>query len=160
MRTELSTEAQQAAAFDVAREVARPALERGLATLEQVDPPPELGNPLWLALRPVNPAACPVEIAVDCRRIDLLVTEHGICHEIWDKDDERRLEELRECLQAVVAGRFEGNLKIRPRRLFSHKYVGTFHTASGDITVVHYSRGSLDYGPPGRTVYQPYVTQE
>jgi hypothetical protein len=50
------------------------------------------------------------------------------------------------------------NLEIRRRRFFAQKYVGTFHIPDGDITVVHYSPASLDFGPPGRTVYEPYVT--
>lgn len=135
-------------ALQVVHDVAREAVRAGKATVE-ID---ERTDGPWIRLRPTNPAACPVDVfAADRHQIDLLVGRHGKLHELWEKDHATRLEQLRECLEAVVSGRYE---ELVERRATGRKFVGTFKTAHGSSTFVHY--GSDDYGPLGRTTYAPY----
>lgn len=151
-RQEAEADAHRRAVLQVVHEVAGDAVNAGKATVEVKEATPEHQLP-WIELRSTNPAACPVDVVADYYQIDLLLGHHGNVHELWEKDHTKRLEQLRECLEAVVSGRYEESVE---ERKYGRKFVGTFHTAHGRETFIHFGGAGMDYGPLGRTTYSPY----
>ena len=151
-RAEAELERHKQDALKVVYAVAGEALERGAATLETKWEEAPAGRFELYELWPKTPGACPVEIAVWEHQIELYLGE-GHLHELWQKDPAERLEELRRCLTAVVAGRYEEKVEDEGR-----KFVGTFHTPDGPETFAH--TGAIDYGAPRRRTFRPYVADD
>jgi hypothetical protein len=151
-REEAGADAHRRAVLQVVEQVAADAVRAGKATVEVKEATPDHQLP-WIELRSTNPAACPVDVVADFHQIDLLLGHHGNLHELWEKDRAKRLDQLRECLEAVVSGRYEESVE---ERKYGRKFVGTFHAAQGPQTFIHYGGVDMDYGPLGRTTYVPY----
>jgi hypothetical protein len=71
------------------------------------DEPDEFyGDPTY-RLVPRNPKSSPVEVHAGGSGTYLHVGQNQSPHELWQPDVEQRRSELRECVAAVIAGRYE-----------------------------------------------------
>ena len=62
-----------------------------------------------IEVRPANSLACSVAILAMDAQIDLLLGPHETLREIYSRKASERLQELRQCLEAVAEGRYEEN---------------------------------------------------
>ena len=86
-----------------------------------------------IELVPTNPKACSMSIFPTESQIDLWLGKDEVLDEIWQKDHEERLRELRLRVVAVVAGNYEERWhqkRFWPFRPFT-QLVGTFHQRLG-----------------------------
>ncbi len=142
-------------------EVAREAIESGAANLFEIErQAPGFAGP-GFRLEPSNPAACPVEVFPMEHQIDLLLGPEGHLHEIPDPDEVERLERVRECIEAVLAGRYDEQWRqVRRLRWFRRssrsltQLVMTFRTARGAIVVTH--EGAEPENKAMRRRFAPY----
>ncbi|MDQ3739674.1 MAG: hypothetical protein M3389_01900 [Actinomycetota bacterium] len=111
-----------------------------------------------LALTPANPAACALTVWPDYPTL-CLGGDEGSCTELFG-DEATRLRELRDLVEAVIAGRFSWRRRqVRRRFLFlrfgpTTQFVGTFDTPGGPWA---FTREGLE--PAGRAehrTYEPY----
>lgn len=139
--------------LQVVHEVASDAVDAGKAAIDVKEATSELQLP-WIELRSTNPAACPVGVVADYHQVDLRPRAPREPPRLWEKDHTKRLEQLRQCLEAVVSGRYEESVE---RWRYGQRFVGTFHTPHGRETFIHF--GGVGYGPLGRTTYLPYAAE-
>ena len=99
-----------------------------------------------IEVSPVNPAACPVTIFAGELQIDIAFGSEGVVREIYSRDEQERLDELRGCLLGVLEGRYEEVVEWRGR-----KHTGRFNDGAPPYT--HYG---AQYGQPRMTKYDPY----
>ena len=136
------------------REEADDVIARGAAELVINDEPdPFYGVPTYRLL-PRNPNSSPVEIRADWSGTYLHVGHHQSLHEIWQPDVEQRRCELRECVAAVIAGRYQ---ERREPWKAGTRLTMTFDGPTRPVVVKHHSGIRLDDEPPfGTTTYAPY----
>jgi hypothetical protein len=139
-------------ALAVVREVAGDLLAAGQAQLDVEDD-------YQIKLTPTKPAACPVVIRVSDLDIWLELGPDQWSHELWQPDEDERLRQLRLCLSAVIAGRYEERVGTETRGLLWRRqmsyHVGTFHTAEGAIEFTHHLNELRD-APDEHRTYESY----
>jgi hypothetical protein len=149
-----ASEAHRAAALGVLRQEAAEVIACGVAALI-IDEEPDgfYGDPTY-RLVPQNPKSSPVEVHADWSGTYLHVGRHQSLHELWQPDVEQRRRELRECVAAVISGRYE---EQREPWKAGTRLTMTFHGPRPPVVVKHHSGTRYDDEPPfGTTSYAPY----
>jgi hypothetical protein len=151
---EQATRAHRDAALAVLRQEAADVIARGAAQLVVDQEPDEFyGDPTY-RLVPRNPRSSPVEVHADWSGTYVHVGHHQSLHELWRPDVEERGSELRECVAAVIGGRYEEH---REAWKGGTRLTMTFHGPTRPVVVRHHSGTRFDDEPPfGTTPYEPY----
>ena len=151
---EETTRDHREAALAVLRQEAADVIAGGAAELVVDDEPDDFyGDPTY-RLVPRNPNASPLEVHADWSGTYVHVGHHQSLHELWQPDVEQRRSELRECVAAVIAGRYEEH---REASKGGTRLTMTFQGPTRPVVVQHHSRTRFEDEPPhGTTTYEPY----
>lgn len=153
-KSERNQQAFQAKAFAVVREATKDVVEQGMARLEEGE---HVVGGTFLRLEPVNPRAASITVFPDYPT--LAMGPEGHTTEMFGRED-RRLEELRQLVRAVIAGRYEWEYRQVPRHFLLWKLgtvtrlVGTFHTDIGPWVFTR--QGAEPLGAVERRTYESY----
>jgi len=149
-----ATRAHREEALAVLREEAADVIAQGAAELVIDDQPDDFyGDPTY-RLVPREPRSASVEIHANWSGTYVHVGHHRSLHELWQPDVEQRRHELRECVAAVIAGRYEEH---REPWKGGTRLTMTFRGPTRPVVVKHHSGTRFDDEPPfGTTTYEPY----
>jgi hypothetical protein len=116
-----------------------------------------------IVLEPGGQDAAGLRVFASDGQIDVEVIPTGAVFEIWQPSEQERLETLRRCVEAVVAGRYEEGVELVTRRRLllpwrkttRPRFWMTFSPPDGE-PLTSTREGSRDYGPKGRTRFRAY----
>jgi hypothetical protein len=151
---EEATRAHREAALVVLRQEAADVIASGAAELVIDDEPDDFYSDPTYRLVPRNSKASPVEVHASWSGTYMHVGHHQSLHELWQPDVEQRCSELRECVAAVIAGRYE---ERREAWKAGTRLTMTFNGPTRPVVVRHHSGTRSDDEPPfGTTAYELY----
>ena len=101
-----------------------------------------------IEVRPANSLACSVAILAMDAQIDLLLGPHETLREIYSRKASERLQELRQCLEAVAEGRYEETVEVMRK--------GAILTGRFRDGPKPYVRYGSDFGAPRVATFEPY----